>query len=187
MAEISRTVFLGSLLLLASSLSSSLIATGGHVPENIAADSDLVLYGAVDSISNSSSVEGYHTVNLEVIESLRGEAGGVVPVEIRGNEEMEVSTAPSFSRGEEVVVMLQEREDGYYMTRGYASKYEVENNTIELGAPERKNITVAKMESMVEESPAPNNTAGEVSEEREDKSGAGLIENLVSLLTFLTE
>lgn len=44
--------------------------------------------------------------------------------------------------------MLEKREDRFYMTTGYATKYEVsENDTIQLVAPERKNITVAEVKN----------------------------------------
>ncbi|WP_414836317.1 hypothetical protein [Candidatus Nanohalococcus occultus] len=143
------------------SVVTGLIAAGGHNPEDAAQKSDAVIYGAVSSISESGEVTEHHPVKIDVIDAFKGNKtellgrnlSNTVTVQVKGTERMDVSTAADFTEGEEVVVMLEEQGGRYYMTTGYATKYEVSNNdTLQLVAPERKNITVAEMESMVENS-----------------------------------
>jgi hypothetical protein len=97
---------------------------------------------------------------------------------------MDISTAAQFSEGEEVVVMLEEQEDRFYMTTGYATKYEVNNDTIQLLEPERKNITVDKMESIVENTTSTtSNTAPEMEEgSSSTKSGFSITKPVTAVL-----
>lgn len=127
-----------------------LIAAEGHNPKNAAQDSDLVIHGTVSNIAESGEVTEHHPIQINVTETFKGNTSDTVKVQVKGTERMSVSTAAQFTEGEEVVVMLEDKEDRFYMTTGYATKYEVNNDTIQLVAPEHKNITLTEMEEIVE-------------------------------------
>lgn len=154
-------------LILLTAGATGLIAAEGHKPENAAKDSDAVVHGTVSNIAESGDVAEHHPVQIDVIDAFKGNRtkllgknlSNTVTVQVKGTERLDVSTAADFTEGEEVVVMLEEQDDRFYMTTGYATKYEVNNNTIQLVAPERKNITVAEMESIVEQTSNSNSTS----------------------------
>lgn len=154
-----------SILLLVSGVT-GLIAAEGHNPENAANSSDAVIHGIVSDIADSGEVAEHHPVRIDVFDAFKGNRSELVgrnlpntiTVQVKGTKRMSVSTAAKFTEGEEVVVMLQERNDRFYMTTGYATKYEVQNGSIELLEPERRNITVEQMESIVENTTRANQT-----------------------------
>lgn len=161
-----RLLLTVSVLLLVSG-AAGLIAAEGHKPENAAKDSDAVVHGTVSNVAESGEGAEHHPVKIDVIDAFKGNRikllgknlSNTVTVQVKGTERMDVSTAADFTEGEEVVVMLEEQDDRFYMTTGYATKYEVNNDTIQLVAPERKNITVAEMESIVEQTSNSNGTS----------------------------
>jgi hypothetical protein len=180
-------------LILLTAGATGLIAAEGHNPENAAQDSDLVVHGVVSSISSSGEVAEHQPVKIDVIDAFKGNRtellgknlSNTITVQVKGTERMSVSTAAQFSEGEEVVVMLEEQEDRFYMTTGYATKYEVNNDTIQLVAPEQRNITLAEMENIVENTSvsSTNNTNPEMDEgSSSTESGFSITEPVKAVL-----
>ncbi|QGA80856.1 hypothetical protein [Candidatus Nanohalobium constans] len=181
-----RKVLLTVSVLLLVSGAACLIAAEGHNPENAAEDSEVVVHGIVSNIAGSGEVAKHHPVKINVTEVFKGNTSDTVTIQIQGTDRMSVSTAAQFTEGEEVVVMLEEQEDCYYMTNGYATKYEVsENDTIQLVAPERKNITVAEMESIVEQTSNSNSTSPEVQQREGTESSFDIIAVLEAALNWV--
>lgn len=112
-----------------------LFVAGASDPANAARDADLVVHGTVIGVEQCpsgapsfQSTDVFHPVHIQVQDVFAGNVSGeTVTINAAGSElaGVWVSTAASFSRGEEVVVMLQEHEDHLYMTTGSASKYHV--------------------------------------------------------------
>lgn len=146
-----RTILITTAFLILTSAVTALMAAEARNPENAAAKSDIVVHGNVSSIANSGFVARHHPVWINITEVFRGNtSSGTLKIQVEGDKSYSVSTAASFTEGEEIIVMLKERNNQYYMTNGYATKYEVQNNSIQLLEPERKNITVDEMQSIVE-------------------------------------
>ena len=179
-----KALLAASILILVSTVT-GLIAARGHHPENAAQDSDLVVHGEVSNIAESGEIAEHHPVQINVTEVFKGNTSNTITIQVKGTERTSVSTAAQFSEGEEVVVMLEEREDRFYMTTGYATKYEVSSNdTIQLVAPERKNITVAEMESIVEQTSNSTSPEMQQSEERTE-SGFDIIAVLEAAVNWV--
>lgn len=181
----SQTTLAVALILLTTG-TTGLIVAEAHNPENAASDSNLVVYGTVTDIAGSGAVPEHHPVRINASEVFKGDALDTVTVQVKGTERIDISTAASFTEGEEVVVMLEERDGRYYMTSGYATKYGVENSTIELVAPERKNITVDEMKSIVEDS-SPSNQTGQKDSKEVSKSQNSFISRVLGFLGNLFE
>jgi len=180
-----QNMLLVAVFLLLVSTAASIVAAGGHNPENAAQKSDLVIHGNVSSIDYSRDVEGHHPVQINVSEVFKGNTTSrSVTVQVGGTERMSVSTAASFTEEEEVVVMLEQKGRHYYMTAGYATKYEVENGSIQLVAPERRHFTVEEIETIVEDAPASNKTSQE--DEAEVEITAGKKEVISRIISFLS-
>lgn len=175
--DITGLLLLSVLILLCAASVSGLFSAEAHNLENAAQKSDIVVHGTVIDISSSGDVENHHPVVIEAEEVLRGNISGNLTIQVQGSEEYHVSTAANFTENEEVVVMLQEREKTYYMTAGYATKYEVHNNTVELVEPQPKNVTLDELAEIVE-----NNQR---TSETETNPRRGLLTRLIDFFTGL--
>lgn len=179
-----KKILLAASVLIMVSAASGLIAAEAHVPENAANSSDAVVHGTVSNIADSGEVAEHHPVVIDVIDVFKGNISSeTVIVQVKGTERMDISTAADFTEGEEVVAMLQEEDGRYYMTSGYATKYEVGNDSIELLGPEQKNITLQEMESIVENTTATPDPDVQRSEDQTVKDAEnGAVEGLIQAL-----
>jgi hypothetical protein len=164
----SRFLVIFSLLVLLLSSSTALYATEAFEPDSSAVESDLVVYGNVSSVSSFGLIDDYHPVQISVEDFFKGNASDTVTVRVRGDEGTQVSNAADFSVGETVVVMMQEIDGRYYMTHGYATKYEVENGSITYQPNET--LTVQEMEQTVENATRVNGTQQDISRNPERKN-----------------
>lgn len=177
----SKILVVVSLLVLLISSSTALYATEAFEPDSSAVESDLVVYGNVSSVSGFGLIDGYYPVRISVEEVFKGNASDTVTVQVRGDEGMGVSNAADFSVGETVVVMMQEIDGRYYMTHGYATKYEVENGSITYQP--NKTLTVQEMEQTVENVTRVNGTQQDIRRSPERKNVFELL--LASVLNLI--
>lgn len=151
---------------------SGLFFAGAFNPAHLANSSDLVVHGTVTSVEPAGglSTDRYdvnHPVTLRVIGVFKGNVGDSITIQVGGDNTTGISTAASFSEGEEVVVMLQEQNAAahpyidklYYLTAGQPGKFLVTKDTIQLQEPDRKRITVEQMKEIVQNPEAVNITA----------------------------
>lgn len=148
-------------------------------PVNAAERSDLIVHGTVTDIGNAGwfmpddGQDVYHPVTISVKDTFKGVQQEKVTFNVRGGKfllsrsSVMVSTAASFSEGEEVVMMLQER-NGTYYAMGQPGKYKVTNGSVQVMEPERKRITVEELRTLVQD------TGAEVVTLDETQSSPGL-------------
>lgn len=177
--------------LLVSGLGAASWVEGAFNPADVAQRSDTVVHGVVTETTAS-------TVTINVTDVFKGDTDNPITVQLRGGAGADVSTAASFSAGEEVVVMLQQINGTVQVTSGQPGKYLVENGTVAIREPEQKRITVGQLRDIVQEPETTNITAipsAEISGEdgngqsetaQDPDSGFlnGIVEFLSSLLAF---
>lgn len=167
-----KKVLILSVLIALTTAGAGLFVAGASDPANTARDADLVIHGTVIGVEQCpsgapsfQSTDVFHPVHVQMQDVLAGNVSGdTVTINVAGSETagIWVSTAASFSRGEEVVVMLQEHEDHLYMATGSASKYHVNSSgTIRLSEhavnatgdtiPQDRNINLTGMARIVHE------------------------------------
>lgn len=150
----------GMFVFLTTSVSGSFIS-GAFGPADTAQESDLVIHGTVTTVEPSGGHptkihDVTHPVTIDVHNVFKGEAGNTIMIQVGGSDRVGISTAASFSEGEEVIVMLQKdettpyREELYYPNSGEPGKYLVTDGTVEVKYPERKRITVEQMQEIVQ-------------------------------------
>ena len=133
---------------------------GASDPARAAQDADHIIHGTIIGVEQCSSgapsfqgTDVFHPVHLAVENVFVGNSTDtVITMDMAGSETagVRVSTAASFSEGEEVVVMLQEHEDHLYLNSGANARYPVNSSgIIRLREPEDHNITLTEMAGII--------------------------------------
>jgi hypothetical protein len=102
--------------------------------EELTARADSILVGEVTDIVCHQESEGniYTQVTLAVEQTIKGQKKEAVNLSVPGGElngqTLWVEDAPSFQRGERVVVFLEEREGIFTVVGGFQGKFTIDNN-----------------------------------------------------------